>query len=68
MITLKEHLNHLAQFLAADPRAGEWLVLCANDQNVIKPIKYFPEAGFYNENGFKPIDNSEDEVNALCIN
>lgn len=68
MITLKKHLEHLAQFLAEDPSAGDWLVLYANDQNVIKPVKYFPEAGVYENEIFTPIDDPDAEVNAICIN
>lgn len=76
MITLKDYVEKLNDFIKENPETLELMVVYGVDDegNDYKPIVYTPSKGKFDKNEFIPFVNFEDydlnkeDVNSVCIN
>lgn len=80
MITLREYIANLNEFITQNPEALEYIVVCSSDDegNSYSPVIYTPTLGVYKDRELITIESLEEEpeeyevtekdINAVCIN
>jgi hypothetical protein len=75
-MTLKEYIENLNEFAKLNPEMMDMQVITSSDDegNGYNLVHYSPSKGIYEDGGFIPSSNYEDderdenETNAVCVN